>query len=128
MAHPIAAISTGNTVSAIGILRLSGENCISIAGQVFSAQSGQPLAEAPNRKLILGVLRDVQGRAIDQCMAAVSRAPHSYTGEDTVEFHCHGSPAVLAAGLDALYRAGARPAERGEFTKRAFLNGGDRPD
>ena len=123
MAHPIAAISTGNTVSAIGILRLSGENCISIAGQVFSAQSGQPLTEAPNRKLILGVLRDVQGRAIDQCMAAVSRAPHSYTGEDTVEFHCHGSPAVLAAGLDALYRAGARPAERGEFTKRAFLNG-----
>lgn len=66
MAHPIAAISTGNTVSAIGILRLSGENCISIAGQVFSAQSGQPLTEAPNRKLILGVLRDVQGRAIDQ--------------------------------------------------------------
>ena len=110
MAHPIAAISTGNTVSAIGILRLSGENCISIAGQIFSAQSGQPLTEAPNRKLILGVLRDVQGRAIDQCMAAVSRAPHSYTGEDTVEFHCHGSPAVLAAGLDALYRAGARPA------------------
>lgn len=56
-------------------------------------------------------------------MAVCSRQPHSYTGEDTVEFHCHGSPAVLAAGLEALYHAGARPAGRGEFTKRAFLNG-----
>ena len=79
--------------------------------------------EAPNRKLILGCLKDTQGRTIDQCMAVVSRAPHSYTGEDTVEFHCHGSPALLAAGLDSLYAAGARPARRGEFTKRAFLNG-----
>ena len=71
----------------------------------------------------MGTLHDSQGRVIDQCMAVCSRAPHSYTGEDTVEFHCHGSPAVLAAGLDSLYRAGARPAQRGEFTKRAFLNG-----
>ena len=123
MAHAIAAVSTGNVVSAIGILRLSGDHCISIAGQIFSAQSGLPLTEAPDRKLILGNLRDGPGRVIDQCMATVSRAPHSYTGEDTVEFHCHGSPAVLAAGLEALYRAGARPAGRGEFTKRAFLNG-----
>ena len=72
---------------------------------------------------MLGSLRDKHGRVIDQCMAVVSRGPHSYTGEDTVEFHCHGSPAVLAAGLEALYCAGARPAGRGEFTKRAFLNG-----
>ena len=71
----------------------------------------------------MGALHDTQGRVIDQCMAVCARQPHSYTGEDTVEFHCHGSPAVLAAGLDALYRAGARPAKRGEFTKRAFLNG-----
>ena len=59
----------------------------------------------------------------NQCMAVFTRGPHSYTGEDTVEFHCHGSPAVLAAGLEALYQAGAKPARRGEFTKRAFLNG-----
>ena len=85
--------------------------------------NGRSLSEASDRKLMLGSLLDKQGRVIDQCMAVVSRAPHSYTGEDTVEFHCHGSPAVLAAGLEALYIAGARPAKRGEFTKRAFLNG-----
>lgn len=123
MSHTIAAVSTGNQISAIGILRLSGDHCIDIAQQVFSSQSGRPLSSAPDRKLVLGSLRDASGRIIDQCMAVCSRAPHSYTGEDTVEFHCHGSPAVLAAGLEALYRAGARPAGRGEFTKRAFLNG-----
>ena len=119
MSHAIAAVSTGNQVSAIGIIRLSGDDCVSIAQRVFSRN----LLDAPNRKLILGCLKDTQGRTIDQCMAVVSRAPHSYTGEDTVEFHCHGSPALLAAGLDSLYAAGARPARRGEFTKRAFLNG-----
>ena len=119
MSHTIAAVSTGNQVSAIGILRLSGEGCIEIAEKVFS----RPLQTSPNRLLVLGELRDIQGRTIDQCMAVVSRAPHSYTGEDTVEFHCHGSPAVLAEGLRSLYAAGARPAQRGEFTKRAFLNG-----
>lgn len=123
MSHTIAAVSTGNQISAIGILRLSGDDCISVADRVFARANGKPLAQAPERKLVLGCLSDRQGRTIDQCMAVVSRAPHSYTGEDTVEFHCHGSPAVLAAGLDALYHSGARPAQRGEFTKRAFLNG-----
>ena len=123
MSHPIAAVSTGNQVSAIGILRLSGEGCIAIAGQVFQPNSGTPLTQAPSRKLLLGRLLDKQCRLIDSCCAIVCRAPHSYTGEDTVEFHCHGSPAVLAAGLESLYQAGALPAKRGEFTKRAFLNG-----
>ena len=123
MSHTIAAVSTGNQVSAIGILRLSGDDCIAVADRVFTANNHHPLAEAADRKLILGSLRDKQGRVIDQCMAVVARAPHSYTGENTVEFHCHGSPAVLAAGLEGLYLAGAKPARRGEFTKRAFLNG-----
>ena len=123
MSHTIAAVSTGNRVSAIGILRLSGDDCIAVADRVFTANNLHPLTEAADRKLILGSLRDKQGRVIDQCMAVVARAPHSYTGEDTVEFHCHGSPAVLAAGLEGLYLAGAKPARRGEFTKRAFLNG-----
>ena len=123
MSDVIAAVSTGMTVSAIGILRLSGDGCCQVAEKVFTLMSGKPLAEAPNRKLLLGSLQDKQGRIIDQCMVVYSRAPHSYTGEDTIEFHCHGSPAVLAAGLEALYAAGARPAGRGEFTKRAFLNG-----
>ena len=123
MSSVIAAVSTGNQVSAIGILRLTGAGCAQVADQVFTANSGMPLWEAPNRKLVLGTLRDTKGRVIDQCMAVYTRAPHTYTGEDTVEFHCHGSPAVLAAGLDALFAAGAAPATRGEFTKRAFLNG-----
>lgn len=123
MSSVIAAVSTGNQVSAIGILRLTGDGCAKIAGKVFSLNSGIPLWEAPNRKLVLGTLQDTNGRVIDQCMAVYTRAPHTYTGEDTVEFHCHGSPAVLAAGLDALFAAGAVPAKRGEFTKRAFLNG-----
>ena len=122
MSHTIAAVSTGSQISAIGILRLSGEGCIEIAGKIFSPNRGS-LSQAPDRKLLLGELHDSQGRVIDQCMAVVARGPHSYTGEDTVEFHCHGSPALLSAGLDSLYRAGARPAGRGEFTKRAFLNG-----
>ena len=123
MSNIIAAVSTGRQVCAIGIIRLSGEGCIAVADQVFTLNNKQNLGDIPNRKLVLGSLHDRQGRVIDQCMAVVSRGPHSYTGEDTVEFHCHGSPAVLAAGLESLYCAGARPAGRGEFTKRAFLNG-----
>lgn len=122
MSHIIAAVSTGRQVCAIGIIRMSGAGCIAAAEQVFQPLNGK-LSDAPNRKLVMGTLSDAQGRVIDQCMAVCCRGPHSYTGEDTVEFHCHGSPAVLSAGLDALYRAGARPAQRGEFTKRAFLNG-----
>ena len=123
MSHVIAAVSTGLSVSAIGILRLTGDGCANVAEKVFTLNSGTPLSQAPNRKLMLGELHDKEGRVIDQCMAVYARGPHSYTGEDTVEIQCHGSPAVLAAGLDALYLAGAQPAKRGEFTKRAFMNG-----
>ena len=123
MSHVIAAISTGMTVSAIGILRLTGDGCAEVAGKVFTLYNGQPLSQAPNRKLMLGALHDKEGRVIDECMAVYTRAPHSYTGEDTIEIQCHGSPAVLAAGLEALYLTGATPAKRGEFTKRAFMNG-----
>ena len=123
MSHVIAAVSTGNQISAIGILRLSGDGCAQVGGTVFKPNNGKPLCEAPNRKLVMGTLHDKDGRIIDACLAVYTRCPHSYTGEDTVEFHCHGSPAVLAAGLEALYLAGAKPAKRGEFTKRAFMNG-----
>ncbi len=123
MSHTIAAVSTGLTVSAIGILRLTGDDCITIADKVFTLNNCASLWEAQDKKLHLGTLHDKTGRIIDQCCVICSHTPHSYTGEDTVEFHCHGSPAVLAAGLHALYAAGALPAKRGEFTKRAFLNG-----
>jgi ornithine carbamoyltransferase len=69
MSHVIAAVSTGNQISAIGILRLTGDGCAQIAGSVFTCKNGLPLCEAPNRKLILGTLQDKQGRTIDQCMA-----------------------------------------------------------
>lgn len=123
MSDIIAAIATGAQPCAIGILRLSGAGCAAVAGKVFRLQSGVPLEEAPNRKLCIGTLYDRKGRVIDQALATYTRAPHSYTGEDTVELQCHGSPAVLAAGLDALFAVGARQAGPGEFTKRAFLNG-----
>lgn len=100
MSHTIAAVSTGNVVCAIGILRLTGDDCISVADKVVTLANGTSLFQAPQRKLCMATLQDKDGRTIDQCMVVVSRAPHSYTGEDTVEFHCHGSPAVLAAGRE----------------------------
>ena len=123
MSDKIAAIATGRARTGIGILRLSGDGCIEAAGQVFRLNSGRPLTSLPDRKLALGTLFDAQGRPIDHCMAFISRAPHSYTGEDTAEIQCHGSPAALTAGLEALFAAGFRQARPGEFTRRAFLNG-----
>ena len=123
MSDIIAAIATGRQPCAIGILRLSGEGCAEAAGKVFVCKNGKPLSEAPDRALVLGTLYDLRGRELDQAQAVYCRGPHSYTGEDTVELQCHGSPAVLTAGLEALCRAGARIARPGEFTKRAFLNG-----
>ena len=119
----IAAVATGTAPSAIGILRLSGAGCAEVAGKIFTLKSGVPLREAPNRKLMLGLLHDRQGRVIDAALAVYCRAPHSYTGEDTVELQCHGSPAMLAAALEALFANGARQAGPGEFTRRACLNG-----
>ena len=123
MSDVIAAVATGRVPCAIGILRLSGEGCIQVAGRIFKPENGKPLEEAPNRKMVLGRLHDRQGRVIDQALAVCCRAPHSYTGEETVELQCHGSPAMLSAGLESLFAAGARQAGPGEFTKRAFLNG-----
>lgn len=119
----IAAVATGKTPCAIGILRLTGEGCAAIAAKIFTPLNGKPLTQAADRKLILGNLFDRQGRLIDQAMAVCCRAPHSYTGEDTVELQCHGSPVMLSSALEALFAAGARQAAPGEFTKRAFLNG-----
>ena len=119
----IAAISTGNTLSAIGILRISGEDCFAVCDKVFRANNRRPFSALPPREMTLGTLLDREGRAIDQVLAVRFPGPHSYTGEDCAELHCHGSPVVLAEGLRALCAAGARQAGRGEFTKRAFLSG-----
>ncbi len=119
----IAAIATGKIPSAIGIIRLSGEGCIQIAEKIFLPKNGKRLSDAPNRKMVFGSLFDRQGRLIDHALAVCARAPHSYTGEDTAELQCHGSPALLSAALEALFANGARQALPGEFTKRAFMNG-----
>lgn len=123
MDDTIAAIATGMAVTAIGIVRVSGPRAIEAAERVFSPADGRPLGDHRARQLVYGELRGADGAAIDLCLATVSRAPHSYTGEDTAELQCHGSPAVLRAALEALFAAGARQALAGEFTRRAFLNG-----
>lgn len=123
MADVIAAVATAAQASAIGVVRLSGDGCIELAERIFAARNGRPLSFQADRTLTLGTLRDAQGRVLDEILATVSRAPNSYTGEDTAELQCHGSPAVLAAALEALFALGARQALPGEFTKRAFLNG-----
>ena len=118
----IAAVATG-LPGAIGILRLSGPNAVPIAAQLFHAADGLPLDAHPPRSMIYGSLLDAHGKVIDRMVCTYSRGPASYTGEDTAELQCHGSPLVLQLGLDALFRLGARQALPGEFTKRAFLNG-----
>lgn len=119
----IAAVSTAPVPSGVGVLRLSGEGALAAAEAVFAPRSGGPLGTRKDRQLVLGTVRDKTGAVIDTALATVSRAPHSYTGEDTAELHCHGSPMVLSLALEALFAAGARQALPGEFTKRAFLNG-----
>ena len=119
MSDTIAAIATGNVLSAIGILRLSGDGTLAVIDRVFHPANGRPMSEAPNRQLVYGAFCDTDGQTLDLCLCTVSRGPHSYTAE----LQCHGSPAVLRAGLQALFAAGARQALAGEFTKRAFLNG-----
>lgn len=123
MSDTIAAVSTGMQVSAIGILRLSGDKAINIVDKLFIPHSGKKMSESEDRKLVFGSLCDLDGQTLDICLCTISRAPHSYTGENTAEIQCHGSPAVLRAALDAVFALDARQALPGEFTKRAFLNG-----
>jgi len=131
----IAAIATGSVVSAIGIVRVSGIDALTVADNVFVAASGVKVRDFEDRRIYYGefvckgdgsLARQGDGspdKLIDLCLCTVSRAPNSYTGEDTVEFHCHGSPVVLVDVLQILFRHGIRQALPGEFTKRAFLSG-----
>lgn len=120
----ICAICTPAGSGAIATLRLSGPKAIDIADKVFHpAGAGKPLAEQPARTLHYGTAADTAGTVMDDVVAAIYRAPHSYTGEDTVELSCHGSRLVQRRILQSLIDAGARMATAGEFTKRAFVNG-----
>ena len=119
----IAALATAPAPAAIGILRLSGPRAVSIAEKCFRPLGAQSLREHGPRTLVYGDLLDRGGQAVDRVLCTYTLGPHSYTGEDTAEFQCHGSPMVLTLGLDALFSHGARQAQAGEFTRRAFVNG-----
>ena len=123
MSDLIAAVATPPGPGGVGIVRLSGPGAHRAAAQVFRPMQRGALTDAPDRLLVYGTVLGPEGEGIDRGLAFVSRAPHSYTGEDTAELQCHGSPVVLNLVLEALYQAGARPAQPGEFTQRAFLNG-----
>lgn len=115
----IAAIATG-LGGGIAIIRLSGPAARTLAAAVW-----RPLRPAPwrARRLVLGTVLDAAGRPADQCLAVLMPGPHSYTGEDVVELHCHGGTLVARTVMGLLLAAGAQPAAPGEFTRRAFLNG-----
>jgi len=119
----IAAVATGNNATAIGIVRISGEGCFALCDQIFRPLNGRPFSAAEPRKMVYGDVAGQDGAVLDRALAVRFPGPGSYTGEDSAELHCHGSPVVLRAALDALFALGARQALPGEFTKRAFLNG-----
>jgi len=122
IATTIAAISTPPGKGGVAIIRISGASALDIARKMFIPMSGKDISEYPARRQIYGkILKG--GSAIDDGMLTYFNSPHSYTGEDTVEITCHGGMLITASVLESAFIAGAVPAERGEFTKRAFVNG-----
>ena len=119
----ISAVCTALGEGAIGIIRISGEMALAVGEQIFKAASGKKMAAYAPNTLIYGHVLDTDGSVVDEVMAVYMKAPHSYTAEDVVEIQCHGGVRSLQKILTLSYAAGARPAEPGEFTKRAFLNG-----
>ena len=122
MSDTIAAVATPLSAGGIGVIRISGESAIEIADKVVRTTSGKSLASLKGYTAAHGKVY-LENEAIDECVALVFRAPKSYTGENTVEISCHGGVLVTKQVLRAVLQSGARPAEAGEFTKRAFLNG-----
>ena len=120
----IAAIATALSDSGIGIVRISGENAIYIVDNIFRSASGKKIIRNVQTHTIhYGYIVDQKENVIDEVMVSVMKAPKSYTTEDTVEINCHGGVLVMQKVLEEVLKAGARLAEPGEFTKRAFLNG-----
>lgn len=116
----IAAISTGMSNSGIGIVRISGDDAFQIIDRIYKGK--KKLSEADSHTIHYGFIKD-GGETIDEVLVSVMRAPRTFTGEDTVEINCHGGVYVVQRVLETVLKNGARPAEPGEFTKRAFLNG-----
>ncbi len=120
----IAAIATAPGTGGIGIVRISGPKAVGIADAVFRTPSGKKLADAHTHTIHYGhVVDPAVQETIDQVLVMLMRAPHTYTGMDTVEIQCHGGPFVEQRILETVVSAGASPADRGEFSKQAFLNG-----
>ncbi len=118
----IAAIATAQAAAGLGTIKISGENALTVADSVFSAVSGKKVCDTPGYRALYGKVHDGE-TVLDDAVVLVFRAPKSYTGEDVVEISCHGGLFILKRVLRAVLNAGAEPAEGGEFTKRAFLNG-----
>ncbi|WP_270421496.1 tRNA uridine-5-carboxymethylaminomethyl(34) synthesis GTPase MnmE [Acidaminococcus massiliensis] len=121
MDDTISAIATALGVGSIGVIRLSGPDSLAIVDRIFTGREKPGKDNA--RKLLYGHILDRKGQPIDEVLAVYMPGPHSYTGEDVCEIQCHGGRQALQEILSLTYQAGARPAEPGEFTKRAFLNG-----
>jgi len=124
MEDTIAAISTSTMSSGgISIVRISGEHAISVADSIFLSKKNIKLSEVNSHTVHYGIIKDSEDKEIDEALVIVMRAPNTYTREDIVEIDCHGGILVTKKVLEACLTAGARLAEPGEFTKRAFLNG-----
>ena len=118
----IAAISTAMSNSGIGIVRMSGPEAVKIADKVYRSKRNKKLEDQISHTIHYGYIADGED-TIDEVLVMLMRAPHTYTGEDTVEINCHGGVYIVKRILEVLIKNGARPAEPGEYTKRAFLNG-----
>ena len=118
----ICALATA-TGGAIGVIRVSGPEALTLSDRLFRSRSGKVLSSTPTHRVLYGEAVDEDGHVIDDVLAIVFRDPHSYTGEDSVEFSCHGSRYILRRILETLIAYGCRQAEPGEYTQRAFLNG-----
>lgn len=118
----IAAISTSMSEAGIGIVRMSGEESFEIADRIYRGKRNKKLSEQKSHTIHYGYIEE-DGETIDEVLVMLMRGPHTFTGEDTVEINCHGGVYVPRRVLEACLRGGARPAQPGEFTKRAFLNG-----
>lgn len=123
----IAAVSTPRGKGGVALLRVSGAEAVAVCSRVFRPKNRKKLCDVPPRTAVYGEIlapeSDGTWRSVDDGLATVFAAPHSFTGEDTVEICCHGGVLLTETVLTALLTAGARPAEAGEFTRRAFLNG-----
>lgn len=118
----ICAVSTASG-GAIGVVRVSGSQAISITEHIFRAVNGKPLSERKASSLTFGHIVDENNKVVDEVLVSLFRAPHSYTGEDATEISCHGSSYILQRVVQLLVAAGCEAAAPGEFTQRAFLNG-----